>query len=97
MTTGNSSRPLESVFDPFVRIEASRSKETGGVGLGLTIARSIAKAHKGDVILGNRPEGGLSAILRLPVMAAEHGKPYPVKSADASASTKKLSQKEQTP
>jgi signal transduction histidine kinase len=58
---------LDSVFDPFVRIEASRSKETGGVGLGLTIARSIARAHGGEVVLANRPEGGLAATLRLPI------------------------------
>ncbi len=57
---------LDSVFDPFVRLETSRSKETGGVGLGLTIARSIANAHNGDIILANWPEGGLAATLRLP-------------------------------
>ncbi len=58
---------LDSVFDPFVRIETSRSKETGGVGLGLTIARSIARAHRGDVALSNRRGGGLAARLTLPI------------------------------
>lgn len=61
---------LASVFDPFVRIESSRSRRTGGVGLGLTIARSIARAHGGDVVLRNRPEGGLSAVLSLPAASA---------------------------
>ena len=56
----------ERVFEPFVRLEGSRSRDTGGVGLGLAIARSIARAHGGDVLLENRPEGGLRAILRLP-------------------------------
>jgi signal transduction histidine kinase len=88
---------LDSVFDPFVRIETSRSKETGGVGLGLTIARSIARAHQGDVILANRPEGGLSAILRLPVMTAESGKPPAFRPAGSSASRSQPSQREQTP
>ena len=60
---------LENVFDPFVRIETSRSKETGGVGLGLTIARSIARTHNGDIALLNRPEGGLAATLRLSIAA----------------------------
>ncbi len=67
---GVPSDKLESVFDPFLRIETSRSKETGGVGLGLTIARSIARAHGGEVMLANRVEGGLSALLRLPAKAA---------------------------
>jgi signal transduction histidine kinase len=58
---------LADVFDPFVRLETSRSKETGGVGLGLTIARGIARKHGGDVTLANRPEGGLLATLSLPV------------------------------
>lgn len=58
---------LESVFDPFVRIETSRSKETGGVGLGLTIARSISRAHGGDISLSNRVGGGLAVTLRLPL------------------------------
>ncbi|GBD42727.1 Osmolarity sensor protein EnvZ [bacterium HR40] len=57
---------LERVFEPFVRVEASRSRETGGFGLGLAIARTIARSHGGDVRLSNRPEGGLRAELILP-------------------------------
>jgi signal transduction histidine kinase len=57
---------LERAFEPFYRGEASRSRETGGFGLGLGIARNIARAHGGDLILNNRPEGGLAAILTLP-------------------------------
>lgn len=57
---------LEKVFDPFYRIEGSRSRETGGTGLGLTIARSVAETHGGSLVLRNRPEGGLEAVLVLP-------------------------------
>jgi len=57
---------LEKVFEPFVRLEESRSRETGGSGLGLAIARTVARAHGGDVRLENRPEGGLRAVLTLP-------------------------------
>lgn len=57
---------FEKVFEPFVRLEGSRSRETGGVGLGLAIARSIARAHGGDIGLENRPDGGLRATLRVP-------------------------------
>ena len=57
---------LEKVFEPFYRGEASRSRETGGYGLGLAIARNIARAHGGDLTLANRAEGGLEAVLRLP-------------------------------
>ena len=60
---------LERVFDPFTRLEASRNRATGGVGLGLAIGRTIARAHGGDVTLENRAEGGLRAILSLPVEA----------------------------
>jgi len=56
---------LERVFQPFVRLEHSRNRETGGVGLGLSIARSIVRAHGGDVLLANRPDG-LRATIRLP-------------------------------
>jgi signal transduction histidine kinase len=57
---------LEFVFEPFARLEESRSSETGGTGLGLAIARSIARNHGGDIVLSNRPEGGLEARLALP-------------------------------
>ena len=57
---------LERVFDPFHRLEPSRSKETGGVGLGLAVVRSIVRAHGGDVRLENRAEGGLRATVTLP-------------------------------
>jgi signal transduction histidine kinase len=57
---------LETVFEPFYRLEASRSRETGGTGLGLSIARNIARAHGGEVQLRNHPDGGLEALLTLP-------------------------------
>ena len=63
---------LERVFEPFVRLETSRSRETGGSGLGLAIARAILRAHGGDVSLANRPDGGLSARVSLP-LAEETG------------------------
>jgi len=56
----------DHVFEPFVRLEESRSKETGGIGLGLAIARTIIRAHGGDISLDNRPEGGLLARIELP-------------------------------
>ena len=58
---------LERVFEPFYRGEPSRSRETGGVGLGLPIARNILRAHGGDVVLANRPMGGIRATVTLPV------------------------------
>jgi signal transduction histidine kinase len=57
---------LGQVFDPFFRLESSRARHTGGTGLGLGIARNIARAHGGDLRLANRPEGGLCAALVLP-------------------------------
>ena len=57
---------LEQMFEPFRRGEASRNRATGGTGLGLAIARNLARAHGGDVMLRNRPEGGLRATLVLP-------------------------------
>lgn len=56
----------EKVFQPFQRLEDSRNRETGGTGLGLTIARSILRAHGGEVTLHNRREGGLRVAIRLP-------------------------------
>jgi signal transduction histidine kinase len=57
---------MERVFKPFVRLEVSRSRSTGGVGLGLAISRSILRGHGGDIVLENRSEGGLRAKLILP-------------------------------
>jgi signal transduction histidine kinase len=58
---------LERVFAPFARLEASRNAETGGYGLGLAIARLVARGHGGDVTLRNRAGGGLRATLTLPL------------------------------
>lgn len=60
---------LERVFQPFYRVEPSRNRQTGGVGLGLAVARSIARAHGGDVVLA-RGEPGLVARVRLPCAPA---------------------------
>ena len=57
---------IDDVFEPFVRLEASRNRDTGGVGLGLAVARSCARAHGGDVILANNAEHGLRAKIVLP-------------------------------
>ncbi len=57
---------LERVFEPFVRLEASRSRDTGGSGLGLAIARGIVRGHGGDIVLANRTEDGLRATVVLP-------------------------------
>ena len=61
---------LETVFEPFFRLEDSRSRDSGGVGLGLSIARNIARWHGGDVTLRNAPEGGGLIALALPRGAA---------------------------
>jgi two-component system osmolarity sensor histidine kinase EnvZ len=61
--------PLEkrdSVFRPFFRLDASRNLATGGVGLGLTIARDVARGHGGEVTLETSPQGGLRARVHLP-------------------------------
>jgi signal transduction histidine kinase len=57
---------LGRVMQPFVRLEESRNRDTGGIGLGLAITASIAEAHGGTLTLSNRREGGLRAILALP-------------------------------
>ena len=58
---------LEKVFEPFYRAEGSRSRETGGIGLGLAVVRSIARAHGGDATLSNREGGGMTARVLLPL------------------------------
>ncbi|HJO97645.1 MAG: ATP-binding protein [Rhodospirillales bacterium] len=57
----------DDVFKPFFRLESSRNPVTGGVGLGLTIARDVLRGHGGEIELGDSPSGGLRARLRLPV------------------------------
>lgn len=63
---------LEKVFEPFVRLETSRSRETGGTGLGLSIAKTIIQSHGGHITLENRSEGGLLAIIELPLEDEVH-------------------------
>lgn len=58
---------VERVFEPFYRREPSRSRQTGGIGLGLAVVRSIARGHGGDVVFINRPGGGLTAKVQLPI------------------------------
>ncbi len=57
----------EEVFKPFFRAEGSRNPETGGVGLGLTIARDLVRGHGGEVFLADSPMGGLRVRVRLPL------------------------------
>jgi len=57
----------EDVFKPFFRLDQSRNPETGGVGLGLAIARDIVRGHGGAVQLSDSPMGGLRARLKLPI------------------------------
>ncbi|TFW10558.1 HAMP domain-containing protein, partial [Oxalobacteraceae bacterium OM1] len=58
----------DKVFEPFYRLENSRSRSTGGTGLGLTIARNIAEQHGGTILLRNLPQGGLEVVLRFPLL-----------------------------
>lgn len=64
---GLSDDDLERVFDPFFRVERSRSRSTGGAGLGLAVVRSIVVAHGGNVTLANGAEQGLEATVTLPL------------------------------
>lgn len=57
---------LAKVFEPFYRVEESRSRDTGGVGLGLAIARTVVEAQGGTLILSNRQPTGLRAVIALP-------------------------------
>ena len=67
---------MERAFLPFVRLEESRGRETGGSGLGLTIARAVVGSHEGSVTLENRAEGGLRVTVSLPRL----GRPAPERS-----------------
>jgi signal transduction histidine kinase len=59
----------ERVFEPFYRLETSRSRQTGGTGLGLTVAQTSIRAHGGSLALSDSPSGGLRATVVLPVPA----------------------------
>lgn len=70
--------PIEraKVFLPFYRLEPSRSRHTGGAGLGLTIAQSIVRAHGGQIILGEATGGGLLARVILPTSPPDNGEAH---------------------
>ncbi|MDA8110759.1 MAG: ATP-binding protein [Betaproteobacteria bacterium] len=76
---------LERVFEPFYRLETSRNPATGGAGLGLAIARTIARAHGGNVVLHNAEGGGLEALLTLPRRRAERPAPRSASAAHRGA------------
>ena len=78
---------LGDVFQPFLRLEGSRSRETGGHGLGLSIARSIVLQHGGTITLSNREEGGLCARIVLPVTAHQAAMTPPSEHPEAPAET----------
>ncbi|MGC5700370.1 HAMP domain-containing histidine kinase [Pseudomonas sp. NFXW11] len=63
---GISADKREAVFEPFFRLEGSRNRNSGGVGLGMTIAREAAQRMGGELRLEETPGGGLTAVLRLP-------------------------------
>jgi two-component system, OmpR family, osmolarity sensor histidine kinase EnvZ len=60
-------RLRDAVFKPFLRLDDARNQDQGGSGLGLSIARDIARSHGGDISLGDSPMGGLRASVRVPV------------------------------
>ncbi|MBI1889388.1 MAG: HAMP domain-containing protein [Burkholderiales bacterium] len=60
---------MQKVFEPFYRLESSRSRQTGGTGLGLTIARNVAQQHGGSIALTNLDDGGLEVVLTLRIQA----------------------------
>jgi signal transduction histidine kinase len=63
---GISEEEQERIFEPFIRLEDSRNRETGGIGLGLAIARTIVRSHGGDITVANRDGGGAIFSICLP-------------------------------
>src|SRR5258708_34355027 len=57
---------IDEVFRPYYRVDKSRNRSTGGVGLGLTVAQAIVQGHGGEITLKNRPGGGLEVRVVLP-------------------------------
>jgi signal transduction histidine kinase len=70
--SGIPQQELTRVLEPFYRLDESRSRDTGGVGLGLAIAQSIVQTHGGTLTLSNRPEGGLRVTIALPLSGGSH-------------------------
>jgi len=64
---GIAAADTERIFEPFVRLDAARARETGGTGLGLAIARAIVLAHGGTLTLRSEPGAGSSFVVRLPL------------------------------
>jgi signal transduction histidine kinase len=62
---------LEHVVEPFFRLDEARRRDTGGLGLGLAIAADVVKREAGTLTLRNRPEGGLQAVITLPIVEAD--------------------------
>ncbi len=58
------------MFEPFYRLETSRNRDTGGIGLGLATVRAIVREHAGEITLANREGGGLRVTVTLPLGAA---------------------------
>jgi heavy metal sensor kinase len=67
---GIAAADAERIFQPFVRLDSARARETGGAGLGLAIARSIAQAHGGTLVLQSTPGAGSEFTIRLPLPSA---------------------------
>jgi signal transduction histidine kinase len=80
---GISPEQRDMVFEPFVRLEESRSRKTGGAGLGLSIARNVAETHGGRLTLEMAPGSGTRAVIRLPLFRA--GVPSGAAASDAAA------------
>jgi two-component system, OmpR family, sensor kinase len=78
---------IERAFEPFHRLEGSRSRETGGAGLGLAVVRAIARGHGGEVTLQNRPEGGLRARVCLPLALKGGRRAPPLRLPDLTAAS----------
>ena len=66
---GLSDEELTQIYSPFFRGEKSRSRTTGGAGLGLTISKEIIEMHKGSITILNASDGGLEVTIRLPKVA----------------------------
>lgn len=60
----------EILLEPFVRLESSRSRRTGGAGLGLAVVRNLVEAHRGTIAIEDAPTGGARFVVRLPLFAA---------------------------